>query len=307
MASEQEVPVEKPERINLIWVGVAFGAIYWVLESVRDVLAFHKGTLAERLFFPDLPSIWTRLVIIAMIVFYGLYAQSLRSGTKSGGSRQSGRIILSGFVFALAYWILESARDAFMFKQGRLLDQLVRPDIPDVSVRLLAVCMLVLFSVYVQNLINERRVAEESMRRSREELEKLVTERTTELAASNDKLRQEVDGRKRLEAALWISRRSFHDIVNATYDGILVLDSRSKVRFANAAAGSLLERRLKEVVGEDFQLPVQAGQVRRVTLPRGRGDLPVEMKVLETEWQGEQALLVLLHAEPQPLGKPVFR
>ncbi|RPJ83248.1 MAG: hypothetical protein EHM18_14640, partial [Acidobacteria bacterium] len=89
MASEQEVPVEKPERINLIWVGVAFGAIYWVLESVRDVLAFHKGTLAERLFFPDLPSIWTRLVIIAMIVFYGLYAQSLRSGTKSGGSRQS--------------------------------------------------------------------------------------------------------------------------------------------------------------------------------------------------------------------------
>jgi len=307
MASEQEVPVEKPERINLIWVGVAFGAIYWVLESVRDVLAFHKGTLAERLFFPDLPSIWTRLVIIAMIVFYGLYAQSLRSGAKSGGSRQSGRIILSGFVFALAYWILESARDAFMFKQGRLLDQLVRPDIPDVSVRLLAVCMLVLFSVYVQNLINERRVAEESMRRSREELEKLVTERTTELAASNDKLRQEVDGRKRLEAALWISRRSFHDIVNATYDGILVLDSRSKVRFANAAAGSLLERRLKEVVGEDFQLPVQAGQVRRVTLPRGRGDLPVEMKVLETEWQGEQALLVLLHAEPQPLGKPVFR
>ncbi|RPJ59366.1 MAG: PAS domain-containing protein [Acidobacteria bacterium] len=293
-----EDTAKNKDRINLIWVGVGFGAFYWVLESVRDVLAFGKGTLPERLFFPDLTSVWMRLLIIGMIILYGCYAQSVRVSIqeKGRGRRIFGSpVIVSGFIFALAYWVLEAARDVFIFKRGNLLTQLVYPDIPDLSVRLLAVCVLVLFSLYVQNLINERRALEESMRQRHEELEKLVEERTTELRKANELLREEMDGRKKLETALWISRKCFQDIVNTTTEGIVVVDNNHKIRFANLAFQSMCGRKAEDITGEPFSLPLTVGQVGRVMVKNLTGATEVEMRVMESEWEGTGVYLVLLH------------
>jgi len=286
------------DKVNLIWVGVGFGAFYWVLESVRDVLAFGKGTLTERLFYPDLTSVWMRLLIICMIIFYGFYAQSVRAniGDKTGKQTPRFPVILSGFLFAAAYWILEAARDVFIFKKGRLLTQLLYPDVPDLSVRLLAVCVLILFSIYVQNLINERRAFEESMRQRHEELEKQVEERTTELRKANELLREEMDGRRRLETALWISRKCFQDIVNATHEGIVVVDNTHKIRFANLAFENMCGRKVDEITGEPFSLPLTVGRVGRVMVKNPTGATEVEMRVMESEWEGAGVYLVLLHA-----------
>lgn len=290
------------DKVNLIWVGVGFGAFYWVLESVRDVLAFGTGTLTERLFYPDLTSVWMRLLIICMIIFYGFYAQSVRVNIEErgeGAQRRGFPVILSGFLFAAAYWFLEAARDVFIFKRGQLLDQLLYPDIPDLSVRLLAVCVLILFSVYVQNLINERRAFEQSMRQRHQELEKVVEERTAELRKANESLREEIDGRKRLETALWISRKCFQDIVNATSEGIVVVDNTHKIRFANLAFERMCGRKVEEITGEPFSLPLTVGQVGRVMVKNPAGATEVEMRVLESEWEGSGVFLVLLH----PLGQ----
>jgi len=298
-----EDTAKNKDRINLIWVGVGFGAFYWVLESVRDVLAFGKGTLPERLFFPDLTSVWMRLLIIGMIILYGFYAQSVRVSIqeKGRGRRIFGSpVIVSGFIFAVAYWVLEAARDVFIFKRGNLLTQLVYPDIPDLSVRLLAVCVLVLFSLYVQNLINERRALEESMRQRHEELEKLVEERTTELRKANELLREEMDGRKKLETALWISRKCFQDIVNTTTEGIVVVDNNHKIRFANLAFQSMCGRKAEDITGEPFSLPLTVGQVGRVMVKNLTGATEVEMRVMESEWEGTGVYLVLLHPVDDP-------
>jgi len=286
------------DRINLIWVGVGFSAFYWILESVRDVLAFGRGTLTERLFYPDLTSVWMRLLIICMIIFYGFYAQSIKANiNQEGSNRATGRfrIVVSGFLFALAYWCLEAARDVFIFKKGSLFVQLVYPDVPDLSVRLLAVCVLILFSVYVQNLINDRRALEESMRQKQEELEKLVEERTAELRKANEMLREEVEGRRRLETALWISRRSFQDIVNATTEGIVMVDQAHNIRFANLSFEEMCGRTSQEIVGEPFSLPLNIGQTAHVMVKNPTGATEVQMRVLESEWEGAPVFLVLLH------------
>jgi len=302
---EEDKTTERPghsEKISLIWVGVGFGAFYWLLESVRDVLAFEKGTLTERLFKPDLASLWMRLMIIAMIIFYGFYAQSLRTHleTKSGAKRAGGsRVIISGIICALLYWALEAARDVFIFRKGTLMEQLFAPDVAGLSVRLLAVSVIVLFSVYVQNLINERRIAEDTMRRNREALEKEVDERTVELKKANEQLRQEIDGRKRLETALWVNRRCFHDIVNATSDGIVIVDSSDRIRFANIAFENLIGRKKGEVTGETFVPPFESGESGRATVVCASGECEVDMKVLQTEWQDAPARLVLVRQVPR--------
>jgi len=286
------------DKVNLIWVGVGFGAFYWVLESVRDVLAFGKGTLTERLFYPDVTSVWMRLLIIFMIILYGFYAQSVRANIEDkAGGKEAPRfpVVLSGFLFAAIYWFLEAARDVFIFKRGKLLEQLLYPDAADLSVRLLAVCVLVLFSIYVQNLINERRAFEASMRRQQDELEKLVDERTTELKRANELLREEMDGRTRLETALWISRKCFQDIVNAANEGIVFVDNSHKIRFANLAFEKMCGRKADEIAGEPFSLPLTVGRVGRVMVKNATGSTEVEMRVLESEWEGNPVFLVLLH------------
>jgi PAS domain-containing protein len=292
----------RANRVNLIWVGIGFGAFYWLLESVRDVLAFGKGTLAERLFLPDLASVWMRLMIICLIIFYGFYAQSLRTTieARSGAKRGAGsRLIITGLICAALYWILEAARDVFIFKKGTLLGQLLSPDVAGLSVRLLAVSVIVLFSIYVQNMINERRLAEETERHNREILEKEVDERTTELKKANEQLRQEVEGRKRLETALWVNRRCFHDIVNATSDGIVIVDSTDHIRFANLAFENLIGRRKGDLSGETFVSPFESGEMGRATIMGADGDTEVDMRVIQTEWQDSPARLVLVRPVPR--------
>jgi PAS domain-containing protein len=204
-------------------------------------------------------------------------------------------VIISGFIFAVVYWVLEAARDVFMVKRGNLLTQLLYPDVPDLSVRLLAVCVLILFSIYVQNLINERRAFEETMRKRHDELEKLVEERTAELTKANEQLREEIDGRRKLETALWISRKCFQDIVNTTTEGIVVVDDNHKIRFANLAFENMCGRKADEIVGEPFSLPLTVGQVGRVMVKNPTGATEVEMRVMESEWEGAGVCLVLLH------------
>jgi PAS domain-containing protein len=294
------------KSINLIWVGLVFAIFYWVLESVRDVLAFDRGTLIERLFFPDLASVWLRLLIISMIILYGSYAQSLRGRVQDGeGDERPGgqiRVIVSGLVFAALYWILETIRDTYVFRKGELLDQLLRPDVAGLSVRLLAVSVLVLFSIYVQNLINERRASEEAVRKNRELLEKQVDEKTAELRKANEQLKEVMEGRRRLENALWVSRKSLNDIANAIPDAIVILDRDHRVRFANMAFQELIGRHTDSILGEVFTLPLKPGERGRVRFNGTRGAREVNMRVGTTEWQEATAFLVVL----QPVAEPDF-
>ena len=65
------------KKRDFIWAGIGFGAVYWIMESVRDVLVFEKGTLLERVFLPDTMSFWRRFPVILILILYSIYVQSL--------------------------------------------------------------------------------------------------------------------------------------------------------------------------------------------------------------------------------------
>src|SRR5581483_10006216 len=78
-------------------------------------------------------------------------------------------------------------------------------------------------------------------------------------------------------------------------DGIIIVDHEGVVRFVNPAAESLFNRRAAALLGSQFGFPLVAGETTEMDVLRGGGETAVaEMRVVETEWEGEPALLASL-------------
>lgn len=96
-------------------------------------------------------------------------------------------------------------------------------------------------------------------------------------------------------AALPAAEERFRNIIDRSADGFLILDNRGVIRFANPAAQALFGRRAEDLVGEYFGYPCIAGEISELTVVsrKGRG-ATIEMRVVETQWEGEHALLANL-------------
>ncbi len=72
--------------------------------------------------------------------------------------------------------------------------------------------------------VSERKLAEDELNKSRDELDKIVQERTAELRISNDHLKQEIEERTCAEKALREKERFLGAVFDSIQDGISVLD-----------------------------------------------------------------------------------
>jgi signal transduction histidine kinase len=99
-----------------------------------------------------------------------------------------------------------------------------------------------------------------------------------------------------LEARLAASESRFHNIIEKNADGVLVVRrSNGTICYANPEATRLLHRTLERLQGEVFGIPIIPGGTTEVDLPLSDGRIRVaEMRVVETEWEGEPALLATL-------------
>jgi signal transduction histidine kinase/CheY-like chemotaxis protein len=169
----------KPQRsMNLIWVAVVFSGAYWVVESIRDVILNGSGGLINRLFHPGAMTFWMRLLVVCVIVLFGIYAQWLRSRSTGREARVFERfrrvnVLLTGILFGICYWFLESFRDVFVYSKGTLLEQIFQPNSIDFWMRFLPVCIIILFSGYSQNLQNEQMRIQETLKQANRKLEDL--------------------------------------------------------------------------------------------------------------------------------------
>ena len=100
--------------------------------------------------------------------------------------------------------------------------------------------------------ITARKQAEEELRRHRENLEVLVKERTAELRAANEHLRQEIAERKRAGEALLQSEKKYTTLVENSPDIIYLLDPEGRFTYVGGAVENLLGFTSDELTGKHF-------------------------------------------------------
>ncbi len=68
-------PLRRFPANSYFWVGVLFGCLYWVLESIIHVAFFREGTLESQLLSSDPHEVWKRMLVAGLLVLFSLYAQ----------------------------------------------------------------------------------------------------------------------------------------------------------------------------------------------------------------------------------------
>ncbi|NQT23999.1 hybrid sensor histidine kinase/response regulator [candidate division KSB1 bacterium] len=183
------------QRINLIWVSVAFGLIYWFLEALREVIVYEKGTLLQRLFAVGTIGFWMRLLVVLVLVLFGVAAQSHRDRFETHKKEQDfldshrPSMVWVGLGFSALYWMLESVRDYFLFDNLSLLEQIFIPEMLVFWMRIMAICIMLLFSVYAQNLIDARKKMELALRETNQRLQELDRLKSEFLSTVSHELR----------------------------------------------------------------------------------------------------------------------
>ncbi len=84
-------------------------------------------------------------------------------------------------------------------------------------------------------------------------------------------------------------------VIENSIDAIVVVDSEGVVLFVNPAAEKLFGRQADVFVGKSFGFPMAGSDYVEIEIPRKDGRTAIaEMRVVETEWEEETALLATL-------------
>lgn len=95
--------------------------------------------------------------------------------------------------------------------------------------------------------------------------------------------------------ALQTSREIVESIVSNSADGSLVLDQEGVILYVNPAAEQLLQKSSQHLLGSMFGFPVVAGESTEIEILRNNHQPgTAEMRITQTDWHGEQAILVSL-------------
>jgi len=157
----------------------------------------------------------------------------------------------------------------------------------------------------ISSLNESRRRAVDALAAERSQLEDRVAQRTAELRAANEALREEIDGRNR-------SERNFRGLIDAAPDAIVVIDSAGLITKVNAEAERMFGHPREAMVGHNVELIVperfrvahRAGRQRYGDAPVTRtigGDLtakradgtefPIEIRISPLDTQGTRSIV----------------
>ncbi|MBN2414292.1 PAS domain S-box protein [bacterium] len=157
---EPSVTGKKP--FHLIWSGILFGFLYWIFESIRHFINSGEGSIFEIIFIPDPREFWMRILVVFILLLFGVMSYSFQKKLNQKQykmhdvpGRAEVMIMCAGF--GLLYWVLESIRDVVVFDRGSLLQRLLLPDSMSVWMRILPILVVVLFGIYFNTLLDERK------------------------------------------------------------------------------------------------------------------------------------------------------
>jgi signal transduction histidine kinase len=90
------------------------------------------------------------------------------------------------------------------------------------------------------------------------------------------------------------SEARFRDIIERNADAIVVVDHDGVIRFVNAEASHLFGKSREILLGSSFGFPVVAGATTELDLAHNGLARVVEMRVVESSWEGESACIASL-------------
>lgn len=97
-----------------------------------------------------------------------------------------------------------------------------------------------------------------------------------------------------LQAELEQSEARFRDIIERHADAIVVVDQEGIIRFVNNEAVKLFGGTCESLLGTSFGYPLVAGETTELDLLREQQPVVAEMRVFESQWQGEAACIASL-------------
>lgn len=87
----------------------------------------------------------------------------------------------------------------------------------------------------------------------------------------------------------------FRSILLKSMDAILIVDRDGVIQHANPAAEVLFERSARDLVGQEFGVPLIPGGTCEVVIACGRDPRPVaEMRILDTDWENRPVTMIWL-------------
>ncbi len=86
---------------------------------------------------------------------------------------RNARLILMGVGLSLVFWFLEALLHVLVFDKADLTEQVLRPQLHEVWMRLTVMAMFIAFGIYAQWLLNARRQAEDNARLANAELNQI--------------------------------------------------------------------------------------------------------------------------------------
>jgi PAS domain S-box-containing protein len=113
--------------------------------------------------------------------------------------------------------------------------------------------------------ITRRKQTELALRKTKDELELRVNQRTSELINVNRQLQSQLDEQKRTQDALRISENRFEAILSIADDAIISIDNSQRITLFNQGAEKIFGYTAEEVLGKklDLLLPTRFAQEHR--------------------------------------------
>jgi len=127
------------------------------------------------------------------------------------------------------------------------------------------------------------------------EREQALEKLTAELKTNNEQLQREITERKRIEKTLQDNVENLRRVINTNADSMLIVDRSGIVRFVNPATESLFSRKAEDLLGRQVGFPAVVGETTELDImQKGGKTATAEMRVVETEWEGESVYLASL-------------
>lgn len=101
--------------------------------------------------------------------------------------------------------------------------------------------------------------------------------------------------RKKVEKAIRASDRRFRKMIEKNADGIIIMNKDRHVLFMNPAAKVLFRNNTREIMDHSFESNMDADTITEILIPCEDDEtLVAEMRMVEIEWEGENAYLLSL-------------